>query len=78
MERRIAESDLPVEEIIITLSEYIENISLLSEIDREDETEDEAEVTNKITLMTVHSSKGLEFPYVYIAGMEENLFPLWG
>ncbi|NMB37679.1 MAG: UvrD-helicase domain-containing protein [Bacteroidales bacterium] len=78
MERRIAESDLPVEEIIITLSEYIENISLLSEIDREDETEDEAEVTNKITLMTVHSSKGLEFPYVYIAGMEENLFPSVG
>ncbi len=78
IERRIAESDLPTEEIIITLSEYIENISLLSEIDREDETEDEAEVANKITLMTVHSSKGLEFPYVYIAGMEENLFPSVG
>jgi DNA helicase-2/ATP-dependent DNA helicase PcrA len=36
------------------------------------------ESSNKIALMTVHSSKGLEFPYVYVAGMEENIFPSGG
>ena len=77
-ETRAMESDLPQKEIIITLSDYIENISLMSEIDREDEEMEDSEVANKITLMTVHSSKGLEFPYVYIAGMEENLFPSSG
>jgi DNA helicase-2/ATP-dependent DNA helicase PcrA len=77
-ETRAMESDLPEGEIIITLNDYIENISLMSEIDREDEEMEESEVVNKITLMTVHSSKGLEFPYVYIAGMEENLFPTAG
>ncbi len=77
-ETRAIESDLPKGEIIITLNDYIENISLMSEIDREDEEMEESEVVNKITLMTVHSSKGLEFPYVYIAGMEENLFPTAG
>ena len=77
-ETRAMESDSLQEEIIITLSDYIENISLMSEIDREDREMDETEIANKITLMTVHSSKGLEFPYVFIAGMEENLFPSAG
>ena len=63
-------ADLPV----VTLNEYLENVSLLSAVDMEDD-EDSA---NRITLMTVHSSKGLEFPYVYVAGMEENLFPSGG
>lgn len=54
-----------------TLDSYIENISLLGTVDLTDEGDDE----NKVTLMTVHSAKGLEFPYVFIAGMEENLFP---
>ena len=40
--------------------------------------EDEEETSNKVTLMTVHSSKGLEFPFVYVAGMEENIFPSGG
>ena len=52
------------------LSDYLENIALLSAVDVSDEDSD-----NKIALMTVHSAKGLEFPYVYVAGMEENLFP---
>ena len=39
-----------------------------------DVTDDE-DTNNKVALMTVHSSKGLEFPYVFVAGMEENLFP---
>lgn len=63
-------SDLPV----VTLGDYLENVSLLSAVDMED---DEGS-SNKVTLMTVHSSKGLEFPYVYVAGMEENIFPSGG
>ena len=66
----LSTSDLPV----VTLGEYLEDISLLSAVDMEDDEE----TSNKITLMTVHSSKGLEFPYVYVAGMEENLFPSGG
>lgn len=63
-------ADLPV----VTLSDYLENVSLLSAVDLEDDEES----SNKITLMTVHSSKGLEFPYVFVAGMEENIFPSGG
>lgn len=66
----LSEADLPT----VTLSDYLENISLLSAVDMESD-EDSA---NRIALMTVHSSKGLEFPYVYIAGLEENLFPSGG
>lgn len=56
---------------LVSLSNYIENIALLSAIDENNAPED----SNKISLMTVHSAKGLEFPYVYVVGMEENLFP---
>ena len=57
----------------VTLGEYLENVSLLSNVDvAEDETR------NRVALMTVHSAKGLEFPYVFVAGMEENLFPSGG
>lgn len=60
-----------VGDVFFTLDDYLENVSLLSNVDvSEDEGAD-----NKVSLMTVHSSKGLEYPYVYIAGMEENLFP---
>ena len=52
------------------LADYLENVSLLSNADVDDEESD-----NKIALMTVHSAKGLEFPYVFITGLEENLFP---
>ena len=54
-----------------TLEAYMENVALLTDADNADE-EDE---NNRVKLMTVHASKGLEFPYVYISGMEENLFP---
>lgn len=57
---------------IVTLDLFVENIALLSDTDERNTDEDK----NKISLMTVHSSKGLEFPYVYIIGMEENLFPI--
>lgn len=60
---------------IVTLGDYLENIYLLSEAEKDDEQDPDIDNSNKITLMTVHASKGLEFPYVYIAGMEENLFP---
>ena len=60
--------------VLVTLADYLENVSLLSNIDAgEDENAD-----NKVALMTVHSAKGLEFTHVYIAGMEENLFPSSG
>ena len=65
----LLESDFPV----VTLGDYLENASLLSAVDVSDE-----ESSNKIALMTVHSSKGLEFPYVYVTGMEENIFPSGG
>ena len=66
----LSEADLPT----VTLSDYLENISLLSAVDMESDEDS----VNRIALMTVHSSKGLEFPYVYIAGLEENLFPSGG
>lgn len=66
----ISDSDLP----LVTLGDFLEDISLLSAVDvKEDE-----DSSNKIALMTVHSAKGLEFPYVYVAGMEENIFPSGG
>ncbi len=65
----LTESDFPV----VTMGDYLENVSLLSAVDVSDE-----ESSNKIALMTVHSSKGLEFPYVFVAGMEENIFPSGG
>jgi len=54
-----------------SLGAFLQNVSLLTDRDVADEDGD----TNKVTLMTVHMAKGLEFPQVYIVGMEENLFP---
>ena len=65
----LSEPDFPT----VTLGDYLENASLLSAVDVSDE-----ESSNKIALMTVHSSKGLEFPYVFVTGMEENIFPSGG
>src|SRR5574344_2634900 len=56
---------------LISMDLYLQNVSLISDLDTKGGEED----TDKISLMTVHSSKGLEFPFVYVAGMEENLFP---
>ena len=52
------------------LSEFMKDVSLLTDNDNEKE-----EDFNKVTLMTIHASKGLEFPYVFVVGMEEGLFP---
>lgn len=57
---------------LVLLSEYLDNISLLSAVDESDSDDENSDF---ISLMTVHSSKGLEFKYIYIVGMEENLFP---
>lgn len=57
------------------LGNFLEDISLMSNVDTSENNEDAG---NKIALMTVHSAKGLEFPFVYVAGMEENLFPTGG
>lgn len=54
----------------IVLSRFLQEVSLLTDADN-DEGND-----NKVTLMTLHASKGLEFPVVFLTGMEENLFPL--
>jgi DNA helicase-2/ATP-dependent DNA helicase PcrA len=53
-----------------TLSHYLENVSLLTDTDNEKE-----EDRNRVSIMTIHSAKGLEFKHVYIAGCEEDLFP---
>ena len=53
-----------------TLEEFMQDVALLTNQDNEDE-----EDKNKVTLMTIHSAKGLEFPYVFVVGLEENLFP---
>lgn len=52
------------------LTNYLQEVSLLSDVDESD-TQSE----DKLTLMTVHSAKGLEFRVVFVVGMEENLFP---
>ena len=51
------------------LSEFLEDVALATDMDSDKGDE------NKVALMTVHLAKGLEFPYVYIVGMEEDLFP---
>ncbi len=53
-----------------TLSHFMQDVALLTDADN-----DKKEDRNKVTLMTVHAAKGLEFPFVYIVGLEENLFP---
>ena len=52
-----------------TLPEFLEGITLSSDIDGMEESDD------KVTLMTLHSAKGLEFPVVFLVGMEEGIFP---
>ena len=70
----MVEDEADVEYPLVTIGEFLENVSLLTNVDIE-EGED---TNNKIALMTVHSAKGLEFPYVTVAGLEENLFPSMG
>lgn len=52
-----------------TLSEFLEEVALVADIDEMESDE------GKVLLMTIHSAKGLEFPHVYITGMEDGIFP---
>lgn len=52
-----------------SLVEFLEDVALVSDVDKYDETAD------AVVLMTIHSAKGLEFPTVFLPGMEENIFP---
>ena len=58
------------EEDQATVEEWMQSVMLMTDQDKDD-----PEDRNRVTLMTVHSSKGLEYKYVFIVGMEENLFP---
>ena len=53
------------------LSEFLEEVSLLTDLDQWNEQ------TNRVTLMTLHAAKGLEFPVVFITGLEDGLFPMY-
>ncbi len=54
----------------VYLADFLQEVSLMSEIE-----DDQKANTEKVTLMTVHSAKGLEFPVVFVVGLEENIFP---
>ncbi len=70
-----ADNEVPEDEFpVVTLADFLENTALLSNVDVSSSEDSD----NKVALMTVHSAKGLEFPYVYVAGCEENLFPSGG
>ncbi|MEG1644202.1 MAG: 3'-5' exonuclease [Alistipes sp.] len=58
------------EEDQATLEEWMQGVMLMTDMDKDDSSD-----RNKVTLMTIHSAKGLEYKYVYIVGLEENLFP---
>ena len=54
----------------ITLADFLEDVALITDLDKNTNNEEP-----KVSLMTIHLAKGLEFPHVYIVGMEEDLFP---
>ena len=54
----------------VYLSDFLQEIALLTDLDSDD-----GDSNDKVTLMTIHSAKGLEFPTVFVVGLEENIFP---
>ena len=67
---QVLELDDDDREVFTDLSLFLQHVALVTDIDRHDSGAD------AVTLMTLHSAKGLEFPVVFISGMEEGLFPL--
>jgi DNA helicase-2/ATP-dependent DNA helicase PcrA len=60
----------PDDNELLTLDRFMQDIALLTDQDTKD-----SENQDRVALMTIHAAKGLEFPFVYVVGMEENLFP---
>jgi len=56
--------------VVRTLDEFMQDIALVTDADKGNKDD-----IDRVTLMSIHAAKGLEFPYVYVVGMEENLFP---
>lgn len=54
----------------VYLTDFLQEVALLTDLDS-----DEGDSNDKVTLMTIHSAKGLEFPTVFVVGLEENIFP---
>ncbi|MDD7318110.1 MAG: 3'-5' exonuclease [Prevotella sp.] len=54
----------------LMLADYLQEVSLLSDLDSDDDAD-----AARVTMMTIHSAKGLEFPTVFVVGLEENIFP---
>ncbi|MCB9187456.1 MAG: UvrD-helicase domain-containing protein [Flavobacteriales bacterium] len=71
VEEKPGEDEVVDENEVKTLEKFTEDIALLTDADKDTDPQN----NDKVTLMTVHASKGLEFPYIYIVGLEENLFP---
>lgn len=67
----LLEASAPIEAPLRTLDQFMQDIALLTDADAKETEED----LNKVSLMTIHAAKGLEFPYVFVVGLEENLFP---
>jgi DNA helicase-2/ATP-dependent DNA helicase PcrA len=73
---RTATERLPEEPVLSdnekSLAYFMQDIALLTDSEEKDK---DGEEVDKVTMMTIHAAKGLEFPYVFVVGMEENLFP---
>ena len=67
--RDFVEGQKEIEEATGSLAEFLQDVALATDLDKEVEDD------NRVSLMTIHLAKGLEFPYVFIVGMEEDLFP---
>ncbi|SEA14001.1 ATP-dependent helicase [Psychroflexus halocasei] len=67
--RDFVEGQKEVADSNATLAEFLEDVALATDMDKEVDDDD------RVALMTIHLAKGLEFPYVYIVGLEEDLFP---
>ena len=65
-------ADVEGEDQIKTLDVFMQDISLMTDADTQKEDPND---TDRVTLMTIHAAKGLEFPFIFLVGVEENLFP---